>query len=175
MWSAAAAVTCATVGLSGAVAASAAPAKNTPATQAATSPAGGGRTVVYPRLDTANIVTNFAGGAAPVAVQQTDVLTGSARRGIPWVHSPVNTAGTRWVNLSSVFPGFVYDISLAPAPSSAATAANPLTTIGVPGGLVRVTVRKADGRIFFADCRVSIVTPLAPATCTGQTEIPPNS
>ncbi len=166
MWSAAAAVTCATVGLSGAVAASAAPVKNTPATQAA-NPAGekDKKVVVYPRLDSTNIVTDFTAvpvaGTTPAFVLPTGstTYTGSARRGHVWVHDT-----TGWRDITSQFPaGYYYDISLAAGPSTAFTGTLPTTIVspsatGAPAGLLRVTVRRADGAVYRTDCTVSDVT-----------------
>ncbi|KAB8183803.1 hypothetical protein [Microbispora catharanthi] len=180
MWSAAVAVTCATVGLSGSVAASATPAKAAPATQAATSPQGGGekdnKSIPYPRLDSANIVTAFTIGATSVTPTESRTFTGSARRGRVFVHD-----GTDWADLTSVFsPGYLYDVTLAPAPSTAfALTGGVLTrlgTSGIPVGLVRVTVRKADGSLFYSDCSVSNTSgastlPLVASRCTAPTRL----
>ncbi len=162
MWSAAAAVTCATVGLSGAVAASAAPAKASPATQAVTSPAGDKdkdkEKIPYPRLDTTNIITSFTTtGATPTVPTNSRTYTGSARRGHVWINDT-----TGWRDITSVFPaGFYYDISLAAAPSTprgAEAAPLVLGATGIPAGLLRVTVRRADGVIYRSDCTVTDVS-----------------
>lgn len=171
MWSAAAAVTCATVGLSGSIAASATTTKPAHATQTVTSPAGekDKRYIPYPRLDTTSIITGFTVGGAAITPTTSATFTGSARRGHVWVHD-----GTRWVDVTSRFPtGYYYDISLAPAPSTAFSAVGGVltgaTTTGIPAGIVRVTVREADGRILRSDCTVStttgVVQPLAVANC----------
>ncbi|MEV4458060.1 hypothetical protein [Microbispora sp. NPDC049633] len=180
-----AAVTCATVGLSGAVAASAAPAKNTPATQAATNPAGDkgkDKKIPYPRLDATNILTGFTartivatGGpnvSALIPLSSTH-YTGSARRGHVWVND-----GTSWTDLTTRFgTGFFYDIALAPSPSTALPDPLPATLVlpatGAAAGRLRVTVRRADGAILFSDCTVSSITnltgtvrPLSVGNCT---------
>ncbi|GII56356.1 hypothetical protein Pth03_47450 [Planotetraspora thailandica] len=178
MRAAAVAVTCAAVGLSGAIAANA----SNGGDQAQAKMTDARKPVVYPRLGTTNIVTSWGGARGgcmynpPTCVpRRTDVLTGTARQGVPWVHSPTPVNGGQsagWVNLSAVFPGFVYDISVAPAPSGsplAGPAHPPIQGTGIPGGLVRVTVRKADGSIFYADCATSVIATLAPRTCTAET------
>ncbi|GAA4571577.1 hypothetical protein GCM10023193_60890 [Planotetraspora kaengkrachanensis] len=111
-------------------------------------------------------------------------FTASARTGIPWVNDPSRPAGSRWVNISSVFPGYVYDVSLAPAPSTnLSVVAGPpvalasLDQSGIPVGRLRVTVRKADGSIWFSTCAVSTTTgssvPFSPVNCTPQAPLPP--
>ncbi|GAB3144711.1 hypothetical protein GCM10027161_35980 [Microbispora hainanensis] len=178
MWSAAAAVTCATLGLSGAVAANATTTKTAPATQAA-SPTGEKpkANLPYPRLDATNVVTGFTGELAETRTtgvidtpvpdlfpNRSNHYTGSARRGNAWVFDSNNN---RWVNLTPVFGNaFLYDIALAPSPSrplvlTSATALAPITlpNTGDPAGLLRVSVRRADGRILFTDCTVSVVNP----------------
>ncbi|MEV7806348.1 hypothetical protein AB0O28_25715 [Microbispora sp. NPDC088329] len=175
MWSAAAAVTCATVGLSGVVAASAttATAKAAPTGQVATGQmGGGGRSYTpYPRLDSTNVITAFGVGAAGITPTASETFTGSARRGHVWVHD-----GTNWVDLTTAFPaGYYYDISVAPAPSAAFAAVGGVltgaTTTGTPAGLLRVTVRRADGAILRTDCSVSSTTgastlPLTRSDCS---------
>ncbi|MGI5160412.1 hypothetical protein [Microbispora sp. CA-102843] len=192
------AVTCASVALSGAVAASAASAKSTPATQAATNPAGQkDQKIPYPRLDATNIVTAFNSRTEFTAPDFNTVVgellptrsneyTGSARRGIPWVYDANNN---RWVNLSSVFgKGFVYDIALTAPPSAplalTGSSLQPilLPNTGDPAGLLRVIVRKADGSIHRSDCTVSRATdasslaygeiPLSTVNCTAPTRLP---
>ncbi|MBE3013370.1 hypothetical protein IL992_29940 [Microbispora sp. NEAU-D428] len=197
--SAAVAVTCAAVALSGAVTASAASANSTPATQTATNPAGQkDKKIPYPRLDAANIVTafnsrteftapNFDTVVGELLPTRSNEYTGSARRGLPWVY---DTNNNRWVNLSSVFGrGYVYDIALTAPPSAplALTGGNTLQPIrlpntGDPAGLLRVVVRKADGSIYRSDCTVSRATdatslaygeiPLSTVNCTTPTRLP---
>ncbi|MEU6410740.1 hypothetical protein [Microbispora sp. NPDC046933] len=186
MWSAAVAVTCATVGLSGSVAASATSAKSAPAAHAATSPQGGGEKdktpIPYPRLDSTNIVTTFTvGGGGPpgtsaVVPTSSTTFTGSARRGHVFVND-----GTGWADLTSVFsPGYLYDVTLAPAPTNGISFTNNvltrLDTSGIPVGLLRVTVRKADGSLFYSDCSVSTTSgastlPLTAGHCTVPTRL----
>ncbi len=180
MWSAAAAVTCATVGLSGAVAASATPAKTAPVAHAATNPQGGGEKdknpIPYPRLDSANIVTAFTVGSSSVAPTSSTTFTGSARRGRVFVND-----GTDWSDLTSVFaPGYLYDVTLAPSPSVGFSAPGGvlarLATSGIPVGLLRVTVRKADGSLYYSDCTVSTTSgtstlPLTASRCTAATRL----
>ncbi|GIH33640.1 hypothetical protein Mam01_38040 [Microbispora amethystogenes] len=89
--------------------------------------------------------------------------------------------GTAWADLTSVFsPGFLYDVTLSPAPSSALSGTGgvltSLTTSGIPVGRLRVTVRKADGSIFASDCSVSTTSgastlPLTAADCTTPTRL----
>lgn len=163
MWSAAAAVTCATVGLSGSIAANATTTKTTPAAHAMTAPQGGGETrIPAPRLDSTNIVTDFgfADGATTVTPTATRTFTGSARRGHVFVND-----GSAWTDVTSLFgSGFFYDITLAPSPSTAVTAATGATlalpATGAAAGRVRVTVRRADGAILRSDCTVSTITPI---------------
>ncbi|MFG1824409.1 hypothetical protein ACGFIJ_18160 [Microbispora bryophytorum] len=179
MWSAAAAVTCAAVGLSGSIAANATTTKIAPAAHAATTPQGGGekqKFIPFPRLDATNIVTNFtfAAGATTIAPTATRTFTGSARRGNVFVND-----GNSWVNVTPVFgTGYYYDIALAASPSTAVPAgatgiAFPAT--GAGAGQVRVTVRRADGAILRSDCTVSSLSgagtigafqPLTTANCT---------
>ncbi|WP_204286603.1 hypothetical protein [Microbispora amethystogenes] len=181
-WSAAVAVTCATVGLSGSIAASATSTKTTPVTQEATSPQGGEKSFIpLPRLDSANIITTFSvlpavGTTTSVTPLTSQTFTGSARRGHVFVND-----GTAWADLTSVFsPGFLYDVTLSPAPSSALSGTGgvltSLTTSGIPVGRLRVTVRKADGSIFASDCSVSTTSgastlPLTAADCTTPTRL----
>ncbi|MGI5160413.1 hypothetical protein [Microbispora sp. CA-102843] len=178
MWSAAAAVTCATVGLSGSIAANATPAKTTPATQAATNPAGekDKKPIPYPRLDSANVITTFTIGASSVAPTSSTTFTGSARRGRVFVQD-----GTDWADLTSVFsPGYLYDVTLAPSPNTAFSLTGGvltrLGTSGIPVGLLRVTVRKADGSLYYSDCSVSNTSgastlPLVASHCTAPTRL----
>lgn len=141
---------------------------------------------VLPRLDTTNIITAFSvsnpDNLDPLA---STTYTGSARSGVPFVNDPNRPAGTRWVNISSVFPGFIYDISLAPAPSLPLNVTDllppSLATLdqsGIPVGRLRVTVRKADGSVWFSTCSVSTTTGspvgLSTANCTTQTQITNN-
>ncbi len=178
--SAAVAVSCAAVALSGAVAASATPAKTTPAAHAAGNPQGGGekdkKPIPYPRLDSANVVTAFAVGSSSVAPTSSTTFTGSARRGHVFVND-----GIRWTDLTSVFaPGYLYDVTLAPSPSVGFSAPGGvlarLATSGIPVGLLRVTVRKADGSLFYSDCTVSTTSgtsalPLTANRCTAPTRL----
>ncbi|XVQ88024.1 hypothetical protein ACQP2K_11545 [Microbispora siamensis] len=178
--SAAVAVSCAAVALSGAVAANATPAKTTPAAQAATNPQGGGekdkKPIPYPRLDSANVITRFTidGSVAPT---NSTTFTGSARRGHVFVND-----GIGWTDLTSVFsPGYLYDVTLAPAPSTFFSripggGLTRLNTSGIPVGLLRVTVRKADGSLFYSDCSVSDTNgnptlPLTANHCTAPTRL----
>ncbi|XVQ88023.1 hypothetical protein ACQP2K_11540 [Microbispora siamensis] len=169
------------MGLSGAVAANATPAKTTPAAQAATNPQGGGekdkKPIPYPRLDSANVITRFTIGTSSVAPTNSTTFTGSARRGRVFVND-----GTDWSDLTSVFsPGYLYDVTLAPAPSTSFSGTpggglTSLTTSGIPVGLLRVTVRKADGSLFYSDCRVSDTNgtsalPLVASHCTAPTRL----
>ncbi len=181
MWSAAAVVTCATVGLSGSIAASATTTKTAPATQPTTNPQGGEKkTIPYPRLDSANVVTTFsvpASTGTAVTPLTSNTFTGSARRGRVFVND-----GTGWADLSSVFsPGYLYDITLAPSPSTGFTP-NGTTTLsnlaasGIPAGRLRVTVRKADGGIYYSDCSVASTSgastlPLTAVDCTKATRL----
>ncbi|MEU6410739.1 hypothetical protein [Microbispora sp. NPDC046933] len=168
------------MGLSGSVAASATSAKSAPAAHAATSPQGGGEKdktpIPYPRLDSANVVTAFTIGGSSVAPTDSTTFTGSARRGRVFVND-----GTGWADLTSVFsPGYLYDVTLAPAPSTKFALTNNvltrLDTSGIPVGLLRVTVRKADGSLFYSDCRVSDTSgastlPLTASRCTAPTRL----
>lgn len=173
---AAVAVTCASLALSGSMAAEA-------AAGTAKKPRGGEPTnqqVVLPRLDSTNIITGFTltllgvlGVTVPTA---STVFTGSARRGHVFVND-----GTAWRDVTSVFPeGYYYDITLAPSPAEPINLVGGVlpTTItlpftGISAGRVRVTVRRADGNIYFSDCTVSSInlltatpTTLNPANCT---------
>ncbi|MEV4295492.1 hypothetical protein [Microbispora rosea] len=171
-------MTCASVALSGAVAASAATTNTTPATQA-TAPQGGGETqkfIPFPRLDSTEIVTDFTFGTGDTTITPTAsrTFTGSARRGHVFVHD-----GNSWTDLTPVFgnTGFYYDIALAPTTSSAVPAnavGVSLPGTGAPAGRVRVTVRRADGAILRSDCTVSSLSgggtlgtflPLSTANC----------
>ncbi|MEV5740831.1 hypothetical protein AB0L30_12350 [Microbispora rosea] len=172
-------MTCASVALSGAVAASAATTNTTPATQA-TAPQGGGETqkfIPFPRLDATHIVTDFTftAGATTIAPTASRTFTGSARRGHVFVHD-----GNAWTDLTPVFgnTGYYYDIVLAPTTSTAVPAGATGVTLpatGAPAGRVRVTVRRADGAILRSDCTVSSLSgggtlgaflPLTTANCT---------
>ncbi|MFI7626734.1 hypothetical protein [Microbispora rosea] len=172
-------MTCASVALSGAVAASAATTNTTPATQA-TAPQGGGdaqKFIPFPRLAATNIVTNFtfAAGATTITPTATRAFTGSARRGHVFVND-----GNAWTDLTPVFgnSGFYYDIALAPTTSTAVPGGATGVTLpgtGAPAGQVRVTVRRADGAILRSDCTVSSLSgggtlgtflPLTTANCS---------
>ncbi|TQS28760.1 hypothetical protein [Microbispora sp. KK1-11] len=181
MWSAAAVVTCATVGLAGSIAASATTTKTAPATQPTTSPKSGEKNPIpYPRLDSANIITRFAVPAftaTAVNPLTSSTFTGSARRGRVFVND-----GTGWADLTSVFsPGYLYDITLAPSPSTGftpngTTVLSTLAASGIPAGRLRVTVRKADGGIYYSDCSVASTSgastlPLTAADCTRATRL----
>ncbi|GIH60959.1 hypothetical protein Msi02_17760 [Microbispora siamensis] len=180
MWSAAAAVTCAAVGLSGSIAANATTTKAAPAAQAATNPVGDkdkDKFIPYPRLDSANIVTAFTVAAAGVTPTASTTFTGSARRGRVFVND-----GTGWADLTPVFGGYLYDITLAASPSTALSvvpgggALTSLTSSGIPVGRVRVTVRRADGAILFSDCNVSTTSgtsalPLTSSRCSAPTRL----
>lgn len=171
------AVTCATVGLSGSIAASATSTKTTPVAHGATSPQGGEKSFIpLPRLDSANIITTFnvlpaAGATTSVVPLTSQTFTGSARRGHVFVND-----GTSWADLTSVFsPGFLYDVTLAPSPSTTLLGTggvlSSLTASGTPVGRLRVTVRKADGSIFVSDCSVANTSgastlPLTASDCT---------
>ncbi|MEU7692309.1 hypothetical protein OHB01_20120 [Microbispora hainanensis] len=177
-------MTCASVGLSGAVAASAASTKTTPATQAAT-PQGGGeqqKFIPFPRLDATDIVTDFTftAGATTITPTITRTFTGSARRGHVFVND-----GNAWTDLTPVFgnTGFFYDIALAPSTTTAVPAGATGVTLpgtGASAGRVRVTVRRADGAILRSDCTVSSLSgggtlgtflPLSTANCTAPTTL----
>ncbi|MEU6429110.1 hypothetical protein ABZ860_24705 [Microbispora sp. NPDC046973] len=175
------AVTCATVSLSGSFAASAAPAKTAPAAPSATNPQGGEKkTIPYPRLDSANIITTFtvpATTGTAVTPLTSNTFTGSARRGRVFVND-----GTGWADITSVFsPGYLYDITLAPSPSTGftpngTTALSNLGASGIPAGRLRVTVRKADGGIYYSDCSVASTSgastlPLTATDCTRATRL----
>ncbi|OPG12037.1 hypothetical protein [Microbispora sp. GKU 823] len=178
MWSAAAAVTCAAVGLSGSIAANATTTKAAPAAQAATNPVGDkNKFIPYPRLDSANIVTAFTVAATGVTPTTSTTFTGSARRGRVFVND-----GTGWADLTTVFGGYLYDITLAPSPSTALSvvpgggALTSLSSSGIPVGRVRVTVRRADGAILFSDCSVSTTSgtsalPLTSSRCSAPTRL----
>lgn len=172
------------MGLSGAVAASAAPTKTTPATQTAT-PQGGGekqKFIPFPRLDATNIITDFtfAAGATTIAPTASRTFTGSARRGHVFVND-----GNAWTDVTGVFgaTGFFYDIALAPSTSTPVPAGATGVTLpgtGAPAGQVRVTVRRADGAILRSDCTVSTLSgggtvgtflPLSTANCTAATTL----